>query len=68
MEKEWRELELLVEKIEKALSPEDAIIKSPDFLVDKVTGSKREVDISVQFEVGSSTILIVIECRNRNHA
>lgn len=68
MEKEWRELELLVKKIEKALSPEGAIIKSPDFLIDKTTGSKREVDISVRFSVGSSDILIVIECRNRNNA
>jgi hypothetical protein len=68
MEKEWCELELLVEKIEKTLSPEGAIIKSPDFLVDKVTGSKREVDISVRFAIGSSDILIVIECRNRRNA
>lgn len=67
MEKEWRELELLVEKIERTLSPEGAIIKSPDFLIDKTTGSKREVDISIRFGVGSSDILIVIECRNRNN-
>jgi hypothetical protein len=66
MKKEWRELELLVEKIEKTLSPEGAIIKSPDFLIDKVTGSKREVDVSIRFDVGSANILIAVECRNRN--
>jgi len=66
MEKEWRELELLVEKIERALSPVGAIIKSPDFIVDNVTGGKREVDISIRFDIGSANILIVIECRNRN--
>ena len=59
---------MLVKKIEKALWPEGAIIQSPDFLIDKVTGGKREVDISIRFEVGSSKILIVIECRNRKVA
>ena len=68
MEKEWRELELLVKKIEKTLSRETTVIKSPDFLIDRVTGEKREVDISIQDKIGSTNILIVIECRNRNNS
>lgn len=68
MEKEWRELEILVEKIEKTIAPTDAIIKSPDFLIDRVTGEKREVDVSIRFDIGSANILIVIECRNRSHS
>lgn len=68
MIKKWRELELLVKKIEKTLSPETAILQSPDHLVDKITGEEREVDISIRYSVGSSDILIVIECRDRSTA
>jgi len=66
--KEWRDLELLVRKIESVLLPEGAIIKSPDHIFDKVGKENREVDVSIQMKVGSSDILILIECRNRNKA
>jgi hypothetical protein len=61
----WREFELLVARIEKQLSPLGAIIKSPDSIIDKVSGSPREVDASIRYVVGSTPILITIECRNR---
>lgn len=63
---EWRSLELLVKKIESILAPNGAIIKSPDFLIDKIGNETREVDVSIRFIVGSTPILILIECRNRN--
>lgn len=66
MDKEWRELELLVEKIERTLSPTGCVIKSPDHIIDKVTGEEREVDISIRGKLGSADTLIIIECRNRN--
>lgn len=64
-DKSWREFEELVARIEKQLAPKGAVIKSPDRVIDKVTGRKREVDASVRYQIGSVPILITIECRKR---
>lgn len=61
----WREFELMVAHIESQLCPLGAVVKSPDKIVDKVSGSLREVDASIRYKVGSTPILITIECRNR---
>lgn len=63
--RKWRHLELLVKKIEKSFLPETAIVKSPDFILDKVTNELREVDVSIRNFVGTSSLLIAIECRHR---
>ncbi len=65
MSKKWREFEKLVARIEKLLSPQGAIVKSPDRIKDKITGQEREVDVSIRFKLGSVEILITIECRDR---
>ena len=62
---EWREFEKLVARIEKAAGPRDAVVKSPDRVVDHVTGRKREVDASVRVKIGTAPILITLECRKR---
>ncbi len=62
----WREFEKLVAKLENALSPIGATIKSPDKLKDAVTGQIREVDGSIRFKTTDKEILITIECRKRN--
>jgi hypothetical protein len=61
----WREFERLVARIEQAMSPSGAEVKSPDRIPDKVTGELREVDASVRYRVGTCPILITIECRDR---
>jgi hypothetical protein len=63
--KDWREFEKLVSRIEKLLSPEGAVVKSPDRLIDKFSGQTREVDASIRYTVGSVNVLITIECRKR---
>lgn len=63
--KDWREFEKLVALIEFHLAPKGAIIKSPDKIRDKITGELREVDASIRYQVGSASILITIECRDR---
>lgn len=62
---EWRKLELLVAKIERALDGTDAVIKSPDRLTDTVTGRKREVDVSVRQTIGSKEVVVIFECRKQ---
>ena len=64
MKKKWREFEKLVSRIEKLLSPQGAVVKTPDRLIDKITGQIREVDASIRLTVGSLQVLITIECRD----
>lgn len=66
MSVDWKEFELLVAQIENHLAPKDAEVKSPDRIRDKVTGQMREVDASIRYKIGSASILITIECRNRS--
>lgn len=67
MAKKWRNFEEVVARIEHLLAPQGAVVKSPDRIPDKVTGRMREVDGSIRFTVGSSPILITIECRDRSN-
>ncbi|MDP2241150.1 MAG: hypothetical protein Q8K18_13445 [Burkholderiales bacterium] len=61
-----REFELLASRIEGALAPKGAKVKSPDRIRDKITGQYREVDVSIRYTVGSCDLLITIECRDRS--
>ena len=68
MSRPGRDLEVLVALLESALVSDDAAsIRSPDHLVDRVTGKLREVDVSVRYQVGSVPVLIILECRDRQH-
>jgi hypothetical protein len=62
---EWRKFELLISRIEAALAPKGAVVRSPDRIPDKVTGQLREVDASIRLQVGTTPILVTIECRDR---
>lgn len=62
---QWREFEKLVAHIEASLAPKGAIVRSPDYILDKQTDRLREVDASIRFKVGSADILITVECRRR---
>lgn len=61
----WRQFEILVFRIEASLLPVGAEVKSPDRIRDKVTGQLREVDASIRYQVGTTPILITLECRER---
>jgi len=66
MTAQWREFEKLIARIEQAMAPLDAAVRSPDRIPDKVTGQLREVDASIRYKVGTCPILITIECRDRS--
>ncbi|WP_313059717.1 restriction endonuclease [Agrobacterium cavarae] len=63
---EWREFERLIARIESDAGPQGLIIKSPDRLRCKLTGRLREVDASIRVKVGTTEMLITIECRRRS--
>lgn len=64
----WREFQDLVARIERTLSKGSIKIASPDRVRSLITGRLREVDASLRTRVGSSEILITIECRRRRAA
>ncbi len=61
----WREFELLVTRIEAALAPLGATVKSPDRILDRISGNLREVDASIKLSTGGSEVLVTLECRDR---
>lgn len=62
---EWRQFEQLVRRIEEMACPLGAIVKSPDRVRDLTTGRLREVDASIRYRVGTTDLLITVECRKR---
>ena len=62
---EWREFERLVARIEGALRPAGARVRSPDKIPELRTGKLREVDATIRSSVGTAPILITVECRRR---
>lgn len=66
MKTQWREFEKLIARIEKAMAPSGALVASPDHIPDKDTGELREVDASIRYKIGTSSVLITIECRDRS--
>ena len=65
MTKASREFEQLVARIEGVLAPTGAIVTSPARIPDVITGALREVDASIRVQVGSVSLLITVECRDR---
>jgi len=62
---EWRQFEGLVSRIEMVLKPRGARVKSPDWIIDRITGELREVDASIRYDTNGVPVLITVECRDR---
>jgi hypothetical protein len=43
-------------------------IRSPDYIIGRLSGQRREVDVSLRSRVGSVDVLVIIECRDRSKA
>jgi hypothetical protein len=63
---DWKQFEQLVARIENDAGPLGLTVVSPDRILCKITGRKREVDVSVRSRAGTTDILITIECRKRH--
>ena len=62
---EWRQFETLVARIEEDAGPSGMIVKCPDKIRSRTTGRLREVDASIRYRVGTTDVLITLECRRR---
>ena len=65
MPRAGRSLELLVQALEQLLAGAPVEIQSPDFIMGRNSGTSREVDVSLRSQVGSVSVLVIIECRDR---
>lgn len=65
MPRAGRELEKIVSVLERIIGSGDIQIKSPDYIRGKLSGSLREVDVSLRSSVGSARVLAILECRDR---
>jgi len=64
-DQQWREFERLVARIEADADPHGIVVKSPDRVRCKDTGRLREVDATIRSKIGSTDLLVTIECRDR---
>lgn len=63
---DWKQFEQLVARIEEDASPLGLKVVSPDKILCRITGRKREVDASVRSHIGTVDVLITVECRKRH--
>jgi hypothetical protein len=59
-------LERLVRLLEGMFAGTDMKVKSPDNLEGRLSGQRREVDVSLRGKMGSASVLIILECRDRS--
>lgn len=66
--KRGRDLERLVHSLEAMFSSgSDVVVTSPDHVQGKISGERRELDVTLRGKVGSASVLVLLECRDRKH-
>lgn len=66
MPRKGKDVEEIVERLHKLILGPEWDIKSPDHIMDKITGQSLEVDVSIRLKSGYISILIIVECRDRD--
>jgi Restriction endonuclease len=61
--KKWQKFEELAAEIQSKLSPESTVIHN-DKIRGNITGTIRQIDISIRTKVGQFEMLIVIDCKD----
>jgi hypothetical protein len=65
MPRAGRDLEEFVQLIERMLTHAGIEIKSPEYVTGRLSGSRREIDVSLRSNIGSTMVFVIIECRDR---
>jgi hypothetical protein len=65
MPRKGRALEQLVAELKRVLGPTGVTIQSPEFIIGRNSGKRREVDVSLRTKIGSSAMFVMFECRDR---
>jgi hypothetical protein len=61
-----RDLETLVALVERLLEEMPVVIQSPEYIIGRRSDSPREIDVTIRGTVGSATVLVMVECRDRD--
>ncbi len=61
-----RQFEQLIARIESSLAGKNIFVKTPAYLPDIDTNEPREVDVAITSKIGSTNILVVLECRDHS--
>lgn len=61
-----RYLEQLTGQLEHLLGSGTLIVRSPEYIPNRHTGDRVEVDVTLRGKIGSTDILVAIECRDRS--
>jgi hypothetical protein len=67
MPKRSNDFQKLVFAVKKAAG-KDAIVKESEFLIDKITGQKREVDVYIESVVAGHKVVVCVECVDEGRA
>ena len=65
MAKAGRDLEELVETLESLLAGTGVELRSPEFIQGKNSKTLREIDVTLRSRIGSTPVLVMMECRKR---
>jgi hypothetical protein len=65
LSRKGHDLELLIEQYERALSDSGIKVASNEYVNGKITGKRREIDVTLRGMVGSADFLAIVECRDR---
>ena len=65
MARKGRDLEKVVGLLEQLIENNNIKITSPEYIIGKNSKSNRELDITLRKSIGSTEILVMIECRDR---
>lgn len=52
--------------LEENLAPAGVVVTSPEYIQGRRSGQRREIDVALRAQVGSSGVFVMIECRDRN--
>lgn len=63
--RQGRALEILVGQLEHILGSGTLKVQSPEFIANRHTGDRVEVDVTLRGRLGSADVLIALECRDR---
>jgi len=66
VQRQGRDLEILVANIEMILGGRASRVESPAFLQGELSGSVREVDVFAEAYVGSSPVSVILEARDHS--
>jgi len=63
-----KNFEELVASFEKFAKTKNLQIKSPEYIVGKISRKRREIDVTLRGTIGSTSVFVAIECRERKKA